>query len=219
MSAYWICIYKAVHDQDQVMAYAELAGPAIAAGGGRFLARGNPEATFEQAEVTLSLGKGAVTTARKAVLDVRTSALATFTTGRHEAAHVAEIVIDTVAEDAEVAATVRAEPGHAPALERDARPGLRAGRDRDPDLAVLVVGVGEVGLERLHGHLRAEGRSGHRDPYGDLEVVALAAEHLVLGHVELDIEVAGRAAARADLAAPADPTESTGSTGSTEEPS
>ncbi|WP_404385109.1 hypothetical protein LL946_04270 [Knoellia locipacati] len=59
----------------------------------------------EQAEVTLSLGKGAVTTARKAVLDVRTSALATFTTGRHEAAHVAEIVVDTVREDAEVAAT------------------------------------------------------------------------------------------------------------------
>lgn len=59
----------------------------------------------EQAEVTLSLGKGAVTTARKAVLDVRTSALATFTTGRQEAAHVAEIVVDTVREDAEVAAT------------------------------------------------------------------------------------------------------------------
>jgi hypothetical protein len=58
-----------------------------------------------QAETTLALGKGAVTTARKAVLDIRTSALATLTTGRHEAAHVAEIVIDTVAEDAEVAAT------------------------------------------------------------------------------------------------------------------
>ena len=58
-----------------------------------------------QAETTLSLGKGAVTTARKAVLDVRSSALATFTTGRKEAAHVAEIVVDTVAEDAEVAAT------------------------------------------------------------------------------------------------------------------
>ena len=52
MSAYWICVYKAVHDQDKVTAYAELAGPAIRDGGGRFLARGNPEATFEQAEVT-----------------------------------------------------------------------------------------------------------------------------------------------------------------------
>ena len=58
-----------------------------------------------QAETTLSLGKGAVTTARKAVLDVRTSALATFTTGRNEAAHVAEIVADTVVEDVEFAAT------------------------------------------------------------------------------------------------------------------
>ncbi len=58
-----------------------------------------------QAETTLALGKGAVTTARKAALDIRTSALATITTGRHEAAHVAEIVVDTVAEDAEVAAT------------------------------------------------------------------------------------------------------------------
>ena len=52
MSAYWICVYKAVHDQDKVTAYAELAGPAIRAGGGHFLARGNPEATFEQGEVT-----------------------------------------------------------------------------------------------------------------------------------------------------------------------
>jgi uncharacterized protein (DUF1330 family) len=52
MSAYWICVYKAVHDQDKVTAYAELASPAITAGGGRFLARGNPEATFEQAEAT-----------------------------------------------------------------------------------------------------------------------------------------------------------------------
>jgi heparin binding hemagglutinin HbhA len=58
-----------------------------------------------QAETTLSLGKGAVTTARKAVLDVRSSALATFTTGRKEATHVAQIVVDTVAEDAEFAAT------------------------------------------------------------------------------------------------------------------
>ena len=52
MSAYWICVYKAVHDQDKVTAYAELAGPAIRAGGGRCLARGNPVATFEQGEAT-----------------------------------------------------------------------------------------------------------------------------------------------------------------------
>ncbi len=52
MSAYWICVYKAVHDPDKVAAYAELAGPAIKAGGGRFLARGLPEVTFEKGEAT-----------------------------------------------------------------------------------------------------------------------------------------------------------------------
>jgi uncharacterized protein (DUF1330 family) len=52
MSAYWICVYKAVHHPDKVTAYAELAGPAIHAGGGRFLARGIPEVTFEEGERT-----------------------------------------------------------------------------------------------------------------------------------------------------------------------
>jgi uncharacterized protein (DUF1330 family) len=52
MSAYWICVYKAVHDPDKVTAYAELAGPAIREAGGRFLARGLPEATFEKGEET-----------------------------------------------------------------------------------------------------------------------------------------------------------------------
>ena len=52
MSAYWICIYKAVHDPDKVAAYAELAGPALRGAGGRFLARGVPEATFEKGEAT-----------------------------------------------------------------------------------------------------------------------------------------------------------------------
>jgi uncharacterized protein (DUF1330 family) len=52
MSAYWICVYKAVHDPDKVAAYAELAGPALRGAGGRFLARGLPEATFEKGEST-----------------------------------------------------------------------------------------------------------------------------------------------------------------------
>ena len=52
MSAYWICVYKAVHDPAKVAAYAELAGPAIREAGGRFLARGNPEVTYEQGEST-----------------------------------------------------------------------------------------------------------------------------------------------------------------------
>ncbi len=42
MSAYWMTTYTAVHDPDKVAAYAELAGPALRAAGGRFLARGLP---------------------------------------------------------------------------------------------------------------------------------------------------------------------------------
>lgn len=52
MSAYWICVYKAVHDPAKVAAYAELAGPAIRDGGGRFLVRGTPERTYEHGEAT-----------------------------------------------------------------------------------------------------------------------------------------------------------------------
>ncbi|MDZ5663215.1 DUF1330 domain-containing protein [Nocardioides sp. zg-1308] len=52
MSAYWICVYKAVHDPAKVAAYADLAGPALREAGGRFLARGLPEATFEKGEST-----------------------------------------------------------------------------------------------------------------------------------------------------------------------
>ena len=52
MSAYWICVYKAVHDPDKVAAYAELAGPAVRAAGGTFLARGLPTATYERGEST-----------------------------------------------------------------------------------------------------------------------------------------------------------------------
>ena len=45
--AYWISMYRAVHDADKLAAYAKLAGPAIEAGGGRFLARGMPARTYE----------------------------------------------------------------------------------------------------------------------------------------------------------------------------
>lgn len=46
--AYWVsAAYRAVKDTDKLAAYARLAGPAIAAGGGRFLARGEPAKTFE----------------------------------------------------------------------------------------------------------------------------------------------------------------------------
>jgi uncharacterized protein (DUF1330 family) len=45
--AYWISAYRAVFDPSKVAAYAQLAGPAITAGGGRFLARGGQIKTYE----------------------------------------------------------------------------------------------------------------------------------------------------------------------------
>ncbi len=47
MSAYWISIYTEITDQAKVTAYAELAGPALQEAGGRYLARGLPELTYE----------------------------------------------------------------------------------------------------------------------------------------------------------------------------
>ena len=45
--AYWISVYRAIHDNQALAAYAKLAGPAIVAAGGRFLARGMPAAVKE----------------------------------------------------------------------------------------------------------------------------------------------------------------------------
>jgi uncharacterized protein (DUF1330 family) len=45
--AYWISAYRAIHDADALAAYAKLAGPALQAAGGRFLARGMPAQTYE----------------------------------------------------------------------------------------------------------------------------------------------------------------------------
>jgi uncharacterized protein (DUF1330 family) len=45
--AYWIAFYRSVSDPAALAAYAKLAGPAIQAGGGRFLTRGDPARTFE----------------------------------------------------------------------------------------------------------------------------------------------------------------------------
>lgn len=45
--AYWISAYRAVSDPAKVAAYAPLAGAAITAGGGRFLARGGETKAFE----------------------------------------------------------------------------------------------------------------------------------------------------------------------------
>ena len=45
---YWITLYRSVSNNAALMEYAKLAGPAIAAGGGRFLVRGAPAKVFEQ---------------------------------------------------------------------------------------------------------------------------------------------------------------------------
>ena len=45
--AYWINTFRAISDPDRLTAYVELAGPAMRAAGGRFLARGDAEHAFE----------------------------------------------------------------------------------------------------------------------------------------------------------------------------
>ena len=47
MTAYWINFFTRISDPDRVAAYAALAGAAMRAAGGRFLARGEPAHTFE----------------------------------------------------------------------------------------------------------------------------------------------------------------------------
>ena len=45
--AYWVATYRSVSDPDALAAYARLAAPAIAAAGGRVLARGVPAQVYE----------------------------------------------------------------------------------------------------------------------------------------------------------------------------
>ena len=52
MTAYWISVYKQILDEAKVAAYAELAGPALRAAGGTFIARGLPEEIYEAGEQT-----------------------------------------------------------------------------------------------------------------------------------------------------------------------
>jgi uncharacterized protein (DUF1330 family) len=44
---YWVNVYRTINDADKLAAYAKLAGPAITAGGGRFLVRGEPAKVYE----------------------------------------------------------------------------------------------------------------------------------------------------------------------------
>jgi uncharacterized protein (DUF1330 family) len=48
---YWIATYRAIHDAEKFAAYAKLAGPALQAAGGRFLARGNPAQVYDNGVV------------------------------------------------------------------------------------------------------------------------------------------------------------------------
>lgn len=45
--AYWITQYRAINDPEKFIAYAKLAGPALTAAGGTFLARGAPARVYE----------------------------------------------------------------------------------------------------------------------------------------------------------------------------
>ena len=44
---YWVTFYRSVSNPSALAAYAKLAGPAIEAGGGRFVVRGMPARAFE----------------------------------------------------------------------------------------------------------------------------------------------------------------------------
>ena len=45
--AYWITCYHSISNQDKLQAYAKLAGPAIAAAGGKFVVRGTAAKVYE----------------------------------------------------------------------------------------------------------------------------------------------------------------------------
>jgi uncharacterized protein (DUF1330 family) len=45
--AYWVACYRSISNPDALAAYAKIAGPAIAAAGGKFLVRGVPAKTYE----------------------------------------------------------------------------------------------------------------------------------------------------------------------------
>ena len=45
--AYWVATYRSISDADALAGYAKLAGPAIQAAGGRFLARGTAAKAYE----------------------------------------------------------------------------------------------------------------------------------------------------------------------------
>src|SRR5690606_16953178 len=90
----------------------------------------------------------------------------------------------------QVAAAALVQPLHALAVQRDDLAGLGARTDVDLLFAV----------ERVDGDAGAQRSGGHRDLHGAVEVVATPLEDLVRQLGDLQEEVAGRTAARADVA-------------------
>src|SRR6185312_16100592 len=91
--------------------------------------------------------------------------------------------------DLEIAAAAPAQAGDATILDRDDLRTLGTGFDLDRNLTI----------ERLERRLGAENRIRHLHLECRQEVVAVAAEHVVVAHLDLEIEVTVRAAGRADL--------------------
>src|SRR3954454_1714677 len=90
----------------------------------------------------------------------------------------------------EVASALAAQVRDALAADAQGAGRLGAGLDLDRLLAV----------QRLDREAGAEGGGGHREGHAAVQVVALAGVDVVRALVDLDVEVAGRAAAGADLA-------------------
>ena len=53
--AYWVATYKSISNPDAMAAYAKLAGPAIQAAGGKFLARGVAAKAYESGLIQRSV--------------------------------------------------------------------------------------------------------------------------------------------------------------------
>lgn len=55
MTAYWVSIYREIRNEQKMAAYAALAGPALTAAGGTFIARGMPEKVYEAGQMERSV--------------------------------------------------------------------------------------------------------------------------------------------------------------------
>ena len=58
--AYWVTTYRSISNPDALAAYAKLAGPSIAASGGKFLVRGMPVEAWESGMKTAVKVRGTV---------------------------------------------------------------------------------------------------------------------------------------------------------------